>query len=374
MAEDAFRFYRGTCHLFYEDLSQAHGFPSSPLSWICGDLHVENFGSYKGDNRLVYFDITDFDEGILAPALWDVSRITTSIFVALEALRIKQRDIIEVARVFLRSYATVLAKGKATYIEERTAKGVTQLFLEKVNRRRQVELIRERTTVKKGIRKLEVDNIRLFAVDSTIKNELIAHVKEWLKNKQNIRHQYQVMDAGFRVAGTGSLGIKRYLLLVRRSDHSGKYLLIDMKMSMPSSLVKYAISPQPGFLADADRIVAIQQRMQNIAPALLSTITFQGEHYVVKEMQPSEDKIGYTMMRDHFKSINRITKDMALLTASAHLRSSGRQGSAVADELIEFGNAPNWQQQLLDHSMSYASTVSKDYREYLEALNDGFFR
>ena len=41
--------------------------PHSPVCWICGDLHIENFGSYKGDNRLVYFDLNDFDESILAP-------------------------------------------------------------------------------------------------------------------------------------------------------------------------------------------------------------------------------------------------------------------------------------------------------------------
>ncbi|HEY4209389.1 MAG TPA: DUF2252 family protein, partial [Puia sp.] len=83
MAENAFRFLRGACHLFYEDLGDA--LQRYPLSWICGDLHLENFGTYKGDNRLVYFDVNDFDEGILAPALWDVSRMVTSIFTGLDS-------------------------------------------------------------------------------------------------------------------------------------------------------------------------------------------------------------------------------------------------------------------------------------------------
>lgn len=34
MKQNAFRFFRGTCHLFYEDLSQTKNFPPSPLSWI----------------------------------------------------------------------------------------------------------------------------------------------------------------------------------------------------------------------------------------------------------------------------------------------------------------------------------------------------
>ncbi|RCJ32561.1 hypothetical protein A6769_27935 [Nostoc punctiforme NIES-2108] len=56
MRSDVFTFYRGTCHLFYEDFPKDLLLNAAPPVWICGDLHLENFGSYKGDNRLVYFD------------------------------------------------------------------------------------------------------------------------------------------------------------------------------------------------------------------------------------------------------------------------------------------------------------------------------
>ena len=60
MRRDAFVFLRGTCHLFYARLPRHTLFQSAPLAWCCGDMHLENFGSYKADNRLVYFDINDF--------------------------------------------------------------------------------------------------------------------------------------------------------------------------------------------------------------------------------------------------------------------------------------------------------------------------
>jgi uncharacterized protein (DUF2252 family) len=88
MAENVFRFFRGACHLFYEDLAKAAPLPLSPLAWICGDLHIENFGSYKGDNKLVYFDLNDFDEGLLAPASYELARMVTSIFIAFDSLKI----------------------------------------------------------------------------------------------------------------------------------------------------------------------------------------------------------------------------------------------------------------------------------------------
>ncbi|MEJ0083778.1 MAG: DUF2252 family protein [Puia sp.] len=67
MEGDAFRFFRGTNHLFFEDLASHNPLPPSPISWLCGDLHLENFGSFKGDNRLVYFDVNDFDDALLGP-------------------------------------------------------------------------------------------------------------------------------------------------------------------------------------------------------------------------------------------------------------------------------------------------------------------
>ena len=58
MRQSPFAFFRGTCHLFWEDWPRDSPLNSAPVTWVCGDLHFENFGTYKGDNRLVYFDIT----------------------------------------------------------------------------------------------------------------------------------------------------------------------------------------------------------------------------------------------------------------------------------------------------------------------------
>src|SRR5450631_977682 len=108
MAENAFRFFRGTCHIFYEDLSAAASLPSSPVSWNCGDLHIENFGSYRGDNHLVYFDLNDFDESILAPVLWDLVRMTTSILLAFDSLKINGERASRAVEIFLKVFTDVL--------------------------------------------------------------------------------------------------------------------------------------------------------------------------------------------------------------------------------------------------------------------------
>lgn len=373
MAENAFRFLRGTCHLFYEDLQTTDAIPQYPLSWICGDLHLENFGTYKGDNRLVYFDLNDFDEAILAPALWEVARMVTSIYTGLDSLGIKRREAVRVSDLFLRLYAETLASGKSRYIEPRTATGIVQTFLDKVCERKQKDLIRQRTEDKGGRVALRIDRIRFFPVEKALRKELMAHMQDWIQTDPLLRRRYEVADCAFRIAGTGSLGVRRYVFLVRQIKNPSKYLLIDMKQAPPSCICQRVNITQPNWASEAARVVAVQQRMQNVCPALLGTTHFKDNDYVVKEMQPTADKIDFLLMRDRYKDIECVMEDMALLTASAQLRSAGRQGAAIPDELIAFGADHHWQKSVMDYAAGYAEQVKKDYKEYFAAYKDGYY-
>lgn len=45
MRTSPFVFLRGTCHLFYQRLPHGSVLEAAPPAWICGDMHLENFGS-----------------------------------------------------------------------------------------------------------------------------------------------------------------------------------------------------------------------------------------------------------------------------------------------------------------------------------------
>jgi uncharacterized protein (DUF2252 family) len=371
MAGNIFSFYRGTCHLFYEDLSKSDGLPASPATWICGDLHLENFGSYKGDNRLVYFDLNDFDEAVLAPCLWEISRILTSIFIAFEYLGISRKEALAIARKFVTRYALTLAGGKAISIDPRTAKGIVATFLETVEERKQKELLKKRTCSKKGELLLSLDYEKHGQLDKELKKELERHISTRIKTPDLERHGYQVTDCAFRIAGTGSLGVKRYVFLLKSSEKKNKYLLLDMKQAMPSSLAPYVRTEQPAWQNEAIRVVQIQQRMQDVSRALLDTSLFKGDSFVIREMQPTQDTINFELIKDRYNDINQVINDMALLAASSQLRSSGRQGSAITDQLIAFGQSDLWRDSLLHYAEQYASQVKKDYTQYVMAYKAG---
>ena len=372
MAKDAFNFFRGTCHLFYEDLAKAKNLPPSPLIWISGDLHVENFGSYKGDNRLVYFDLNDFEEAILAPVTWEIARIITSIDVAFDSFKIDDERADNMVEQFLYTYADTLKKGKALYVEPQIANGVVKTFLETVGKRPQEELLNERTSGKKDNRRLLIDKDHHTELPEELKKELLDHIHQWAAKKNQLS-DHRCVDVAFRIAGTGSIGINRYCFLFQDMDDRTQYKLIDMKEARPSSLVKYTANKQPQWPTEAKRIYFVQKFMQNNNPELLSTTRFKKSSFVIRELQPSSDKINFKKIKEQHEDIRQVINDMAMLTASAQIRISGRKGAAVADELMAFGSKSNWQQKLIDFSKTYSQQVKEYYKIFSEKLEEGYF-
>ncbi len=369
MAENAFRFFRGTCHLFYEDLAAAEPLPLSPLAWICGDLHIENFGSYKGDNKLVYFDLNDFDEALLAPCSYEVVRMVTSIFIAFDNLGIEPNKALNMARLFVRTYSATLAKGKAISIEPRTAKGIVCDFLTAATKAREKELLKKRTISKKKRLMLSLENERHFKLEKDLRHDLKTHIDEWIKTSSDGPYNYKVISAVFRLAGTGSIGVKRYLFLLKSTNTKNKYLLLDMKQARPSSIQPYVQVQQLAWETEAARVIGIQQRMQNVSAALLSTTVFRGEPYIIQELQPVKDSIKFKQLSD-YRDMYQVIDDMAALTASSQLRSGGMQGSGTIDDLMAFGADQGWQEAVITYAQKYAGKIKRYYKSYLKELHE----
>lgn len=370
MAENPFRFFRGTCHLFYEDLAAAEPLPLSPLAWICGDLHIENFGSYKGDNKLVYFDLNDFDEALLAPASYEIVRMVTSIFLAFDTLGIEPEKALNMAQLYLKTYSATLAKGKAISIEPRTAKGIVCDFLRSAEKTSYKQLLKKRTVSKKKSIMLSLEDERHFKLDKKLRHELKAHITEWIKTSSDGPYNYEVIGVVFRLAGTGSIGVKRYLFLLKSTNTKNHYLLLDMKQARPSSVEPYVPVQQLNWGTEAERVIGVQQRMQNTPAALLSATVFQGDAYLIQELQPVKDTIKFKLLKE-YRDMYQVIDDMAALTASAQLRSGGMQGSGNIDELMAFGKDQGWQEAVIAYAQQYTNTVKRNYSEYVNELRTG---
>lgn len=375
MRTDPFIFLRGTCHLFYDRQSKSGIFKSAPVAWCCGDLHLENFGSYKGDNRLAYFDLNDFDEAAKAPVTWELSRLMVSILVAAPGLGLSHDDALALAAHFMQAYSDALRLGKARWVERETSGGLVGDLLHQLQHRSRVMFLNRRTQKKGGERRFRIDGRKILAVTDEQRHKVQQFMATFrASHPQPHPDFYRVVDIARRVAGTGSLGVERYAILVQGKGSSDQNYLLDLKQALPSSIAAHLPDLQPAWRHQAQRVVTIQRRMQAVSMAFLQAVTIGKQSYVLRALQPSEDRVPLAGQQHHPEHLRGVLEVMGQCLAWAQLRSSGREGSAIADELIEFSSRQKWRGKLLEACDDLASQVNEDWKTYASAYDDGVFR
>jgi len=370
MRADPFAFLRGTSHLFHKRLTEAGIAPDGPPAWSSGDLHLENFGSYLGDNGLAYFDLNDFDAAMLAPAPWDVLRLVTSLLIAAPTLALKRDEIDGLARQAFAVWGEALAGGKARWIERRTADGIIGELLTGLRKRDPVAFLNSRSVARKGVRTLKTDGKKLLPLPEKEK----ARLRKWLHTAaatEGSREFFTLVDAARRIAGVASLGAPRYALLIEGTGSPDGNLLLDLKSAQPSAAAPYSPCALPAWPSEAHRVVEVQQRCQAIAPSFLRAVELDGEPYVLRLLQPSEDRLDLVSASRQRTLFGQALHSMAELSAWAHLRASGRQGAANADALIAFGQTRGLSKKLLEAAHQMERFVLADWAAFCVAYDKG---
>jgi uncharacterized protein (DUF2252 family) len=373
MRGSVFAFLRGSCHLYYAQLPRSGPLKSAPLAWNCGDLHLANFGSYKGDDRLVYFDINDFDEAALAPATWDVVRLLSSLNVATAELKLGAGQRRALGELLLNAYADALAVGKASWLQRETATGVVGELLTRVQNRQRPAFLDTRTRLKGRSRRLLVDTGKALPATARQVAEVTAFMQRFAASQAKPAF-FEVLDVARRIAGTGSLGVERYAVLVRgKATPDGNYLL-DLKLALPSSWTSRVKAAQPQWPSEAQRVVSLQQRLQAMPIAFLQAVQMDGRPFVLRALHPSEDRIDFKRAAATPETLADLLRTLGRVTAWAQLRSAARQGAAGPDELIDFGRRQKWRLKLLDLADAAAEQVRKDATTFNAAYDAGAFK
>jgi uncharacterized protein (DUF2252 family) len=368
MTQSPFVFLRGACHLFYDTLPDSSLFSEAPLAWCCGDLHFENFGSYKGDNRLVYFDINDYDEAALAPVTWDIVRLLTSIQCGADALRATQAEALIVSASCLDAYRSALASGKALWVERETSGGLVNALLTALLERERGAFLDKRTVRKSHRRSLKLDGVKALPA-STAQKQTVTEFMEHFAAAQPNPKFYDVIDIGLRIAGTGSLGVARFVVLIEgKGSPEGNYL-IDIKEAKPSALAPRLARlgiRQPVWPDEASRVVMIQKRMQAIDHAFLHPVVLDGLPCILKGLQPSEDRVAIGDWGKKLERLKDVVATMGRVLAWDQLRAAGRSGSASADELIAFAQRVEWVTEMLEATTAMTRITQQQWKTYTE--------
>ncbi|MHB8423377.1 MAG: DUF2252 domain-containing protein [Leptospirales bacterium] len=372
MRDTEFAFLRGTCHLFYQALPPEPALDSAPLAWISGDLHLENFGSYKGNNRLTYFDLNDFDEACLAPCTWELLRFLSSVLTGAPALKLSEPDAVALCRHFLDIYRDELATGKSKWIERPLATGRVRELLSTLKKIDRSQFLDTRTRIKDKRRTLLVDGKKAFKTPRKERKEITDYLHRFART-QNNPDFYTVLDIADRISGLGSLGVKRYVVLIEGRGSPDENFLLDIKEARPSDPAALLPFPQPEWTDDAERVVMLQRQIQAIPPALLTTVRIMDKSFMLKELQPSEHRVNLTTEHGKIKRLKKVIETMGELTAWGQLRASGWRGSADRERLIAFAKENHWRKPVLELARQRSLLMKRYWQAFSRAYDDGAF-
>ena len=377
MRKSPFAFFRATCALFHLRLPKLGRLMLAPPAWSCGDLHIENFGTFRAANKLVYFDLNDFDEALLAPCSFDVLRATASIAVARKTLGLNQVREAALMESYVSAYAATLRAGQIGWVERDAATGPVGKLIEQLTGMSRKDLLNKRTQHAGKSREILVDGKHALEAADSEKTRVARLVDHYGRKHAEAMglpaDYYDVVDVALRIAGLGALGVERYVVLVKGKGDIDNMRLLDLKRCRPSATATASPCKQPNWNSEAERVFTIQQRMQAKSPAYLGYIVDRSRSYLLRELQPREDRLDLSQASSQPDGLETAIKSFGELTAFAQLRSAGRQGAASPDDLIHYGHKDKWQRRLVDLATHCAARAEEDWETYTKAYDKKAF-
>ncbi|MGB9416964.1 MAG: DUF2252 domain-containing protein [Acidobacteriaceae bacterium] len=335
MLVSPFGFFRGAAPVMAADLA---ALPSTGiLSQICGDAHVRNLGAYAAPDGRLIFDINDFDETCAAPFEWDLKRMATSLVLAGRENGQKSsacRDAIHILALNYRRLAATLARTPvvelARYQVHRLQR-VTPVSdaLHKAERETPLSTLGRFTEVMKtdkagrARRRFKEEPPLLTRLPQAQARAVLASFARYrvslLPERRHFLDQYVPVDVAFKVVGTGSVGLRDYLVYLEGNGENDP-LFLQIKEEPGSAYAPYLAihgAAPPSATHQGQRVAEGQRAMQWQSDPFLGWTTIAHRDYLVRQLN------------DHKASV-----------ALEELQSGGlAEYAAVCGELLARGHA-----------------------------------
>lgn len=366
MRASSFAFFRGADHLFARAWRDLQFSPAGPPVLSCGDLHLENFGAYRTVDGDFRYDINDFDEAAVVPSDFDLIRFTASVLLAGEEWKLTPLQASRICLAFLDSYRQAVADavraGKTGEVGPGSGHGVVEELLEETAQASPQQFLEQFTDKKLGERRITPDPEKRPAVDA-VEAKIVRKAIESFGKQIGKPDAYRVQDVRGRVAGIGSLGVSRFLVLIKGEGTSGQNRLLDVKAVLPSAVVDSSPCLQPAWMSDADRVVASQFQLQARPAGQLAALDIEGRPFRIREMVPEENRSKLDRFQRKPEKLRSAVETAAHLTAWAHLRGSAPAGH---DTLSEW-SAARGTDAVLTAAMRIAQLTEQQYLEFCAA-------
>jgi uncharacterized protein (DUF2252 family) len=238
-----------------------------------------------------------------------------------------------------------------------------------MNRTRR-ELLARFTKIKEGERRIRNDGLRSLRAEPEERPRLRRLLAQFAVPGVG-RSFFKLLDASRRIAGCGSLGLARYILLVRGRGSPDQNFALDLKFAAPSAVADWLAQPQPRWPNEAARVVCIQRVMQAISPALLRAVRFENQHFVLKELQPTIDRLDLAQWRSKPRRILQAVEGMGHVAAWAHLRGCGHHGAASSETLQAYAATKRWPGSVERLASLAAGRIHRAWQAYCKDFDSG---
>ncbi len=378
MAASPFGFFRGAVSVMAADLA---ALPHTGISTqLCGDAHIQNLGAFAAPDGRLVFDINDFDETIRGPFEWDLKRMATSLVLAGRETGAKNTACSEAAAMFLTRYrGSIHAFARISVLEmarhqvhrlQRIAP--VSLALRKAERetpQSTLERLTEAPKAQRGAKNNPPEHrifiesrplqYRLKTVQAQrILDSITPYRESLLPERQHFLNQYRPLDVAFRVVGTGSVGLRDYVIYLQ-GNGPGDPLFLQIKEEPGSAYAPY-LGEQGASQHHGRRVAEGQRAMQLQSDIFLGWTTINNRQYLVRQLNDHKASISADDLKG--EGLMQYAEICGELLARGHARSG--------DPLVlngYIGGSSKFDLAITEFAQEYADQTELDYRAFLHS-------
>ena len=396
MMVSPFAFYRGAAYVMASDLASTSR--SGLRVQVCGDAHLVNFGVFASPERVLMFDMNDFDETIPGPWEWDVKRLAVSFEVAARDRGFTDKDrrmvVLQVVRSYreaMRRFAgmknlevwyakldmnTVVQRIREA-VDPKLAKDVGRALV-KIRAKDNIRAFEKLTVAVEGEPRIVPDpplivpladlqaGIAREALMDTMKAILRTYRRTLQGDRRRLLEGYELVDVARKVVGVGSVGTRTNVGLLLGRDHQDP-LFLQVKEAQNSVLAPFV--GKSLYKNQGQRVVEGQRFTQATSDIFLGWLRTLGadglEHdYYIRQLWDAKGSADVTTMLP--RGCDIYARMCGWTLARAHAHSGDRIAIAsYMGKRVVFDNA------IADFSAVYADQSERDYQALVGAVKSG---
>jgi uncharacterized protein (DUF2252 family) len=384
MAATPFAFLRGSAGLMAYDLART---PMTRIgAQICGDAHAANFGLYGDARGGLVIDLNDFDETVHGPWEWDLKRLAASLVLAgreagadedrcrkaaYDATGAYRRTMRLLAKLpVLDAWNAIADEELVSHTDAHDLLGTLERVSEKARANTSGRFAAKSTEQTEGGGRRFVEALPVLRgipdeEAAAVAAALEHYVTTLSEDRLPLLARHAVHDVAFRVVGTGSVGMRSYVVLLL--DHRGEPLVLQVKEARASALVPHLVTA--GFEArevehEGRRVVLGQKRMQVVSDILLGWTSVEGRPFQVRQFRNRKGSVDpAALAADQIDDYGRMT---GALLARAHSHSADPR--LVAGYC---GKGEELDEAIADFAVAYADRTEADHADLVTAVRAG---